>query len=133
MQPPVETADPTTYYQIQVQRTLSDQDPRNELFVSADVMKAARLGPSGTYIFFWAEDTTNNRTCIVGGVRGVMADDPSTGTVTRLDQNAYSQILRTQTLEQLQSSVRAAINVIQKQPATNLPPACSLSATGLSQ
>ena len=124
---------PTTYYQIQVQRTLSDQDPRNELFVSADVVKAAKLSQSGTYIYFWVEDTTDNRTCIIGGVRGVMAYDPSTSTVTRLDQNASSQIPRTQTFEQLQSSVRAAINVIQKQPATNLPPACSLSATGLSQ
>ena len=124
---------PTTYYQINVQKTLSDQDPRNELFVSSSVVTAARLSPTGTYIFFWAEDTADKRDCIVGGVRGVMTLNPSTSTVTRLDQNTSSQIPRTQTLTELESSVQAAINTLQTKPITNLPPACSLSATGLSQ
>jgi hypothetical protein len=123
----------TTYYQIVVQRELSDNPLRNELFVSAKVVDAAHLSLTRSYVFFWAVDTTDDRDCIVGGVRGVMAYDPSAGLVTRLDQSSSSRIPRTQTLETLQNSVQAAIGDIETKPITNLPPACSLSATGLSQ
>jgi hypothetical protein len=132
---PGQDGTPTTYYQIQIQQVLNDEpQPPISLYVSANIVNAAKLSLTGTYIFFWAGPDDPGR-CIVGGVRGVMAYDPSTETVTRLDNNAASGIPRTQTLEQLRSSILAARNVIagQRPVISNPPPACSISATGLSQ
>jgi hypothetical protein len=130
----------TAYYQINIQKTVNDvSTPRISLYVSQNLVNAARLSSSGTYIFFWAgpaDDGTSDGggRCITGGTRGVMAYNQSADTVTRLDNNSDSQIPRTQTLEQLKGSIRAAFNALETRPiVANPPPACTLSATGLSQ
>ena len=125
----------TTYYQIQIQQVLNDEPPPPiSLYVSANVVEAAKLSPTGNYIFFWAGPDDPGR-CIVGGVRGVMAYDPSSEMVTRLDNNGTLHIPRTQTLAALRSSIQVALSVIaERRPViSNPPPACSLSATGISQ
>jgi hypothetical protein len=116
---------------INVQTSYGYTDPRVELGISSAEFDAANLSVGGTYIFFYASDPVDNIDCIAGGVRGVMAYDASTDTVTRLDQNANSQIPQSQTLEQFIVEVQAAQQAISSQPETNLPPMCSASATGL--
>src|SRR6185437_1691751 len=119
----------TTYYQIQIQRVLNDEpQPPISLYVSANVVEAAKLSLTGTYIFFWAGPDDPGR-CIVGGVRGVMAYDLSSDMVTRIDNNGTSHIPRTQNLATLRSSIQAALSVIaERRPViTNSPAACSLS------
>jgi hypothetical protein len=122
-----------TGYPIEVQQTFGINNPRTSIGVSVAEFNAAKLSVGGTYVFFWGIDSAERVACIVGGVRGVMAYDPSSDTVTRLDTSATSHIPRVQTLEQLTSSVSAAVNEVVAEPATNPRPVCSPSATGLSQ
>jgi hypothetical protein len=120
-------------YELQLKNVFSTFWPPIPIYVSVDLVDAAHLRPSGTYVFFWASDTADNRTCIVGGLRGVMAYDAASRTVTRLDTDAGSEIPRSQSLAALESSVQAAVTAKSNQPITNLPPACALSATGLQE
>jgi hypothetical protein len=128
---------PETFYNVEVQRVLSGPTI-GDIAVGQNLVNAAGLSPSGTYIFFWSgpdvpDGTPYGGTCITGGTRGVMAYDSSTGTVTRLDGNSYSQIPRTQTFAQLQSEIQSELAVIAARPAVveSTPPACMPSATGM--
>lgn len=121
-----------TYYPINLQQSFSEVAPRNTLTVGSAEFSAANLSVGGTYVFFWANDQVDKTVCIVGGVRGVMAYNSATDTVTRLDNSANSQIPKSQTLEQFESSVQNALNLLRTQPVQNSSPMCSPSATGLS-
>jgi hypothetical protein len=107
----------------------------NELKVTIGIgteeFDAAHLTVGGTYVFFYGVDSTDKAECIVGGVRGVFAYDPTTQVVTRLDQDPTSQIPRTQTLTQLQDAINASENADAGKPIANIPPLCESSATGL--
>jgi hypothetical protein len=122
-----------TGYPIEVQQSFGINNSRTSIGVSVAEFNAAKLSVGGTYVFFWGIDSAERVACIVGGVRGVMAYDPSSDTVTRLDTSATSQIPRVQTLGQLTSSVSAAVNEVVAEPAANPRPVCSPSGTGLSQ
>ncbi len=119
-----------TVYPISVQESL-DTVPPISLNVSQAEVTAAHLGVGDAYVFFWGADPTDKTACIVGGVHGVMAYDPATGAVTRLDNSPSSQIPKSQTLQQLMSSVSAAEHLFSTQPIRNQPPICSPSATGI--
>ena len=97
------------HYPINVQQNFGAFSPRTVLTVSSTEVTAAKLSLSGTYIFFWTviPRSVLRPARIVGGIRGVMAYDASTDTVTRLASNATSQIPRSQTLEQFNRSVPA--------------------------
>ena len=117
-----------TVYPISVQQSLGTVPPTS-LNVSQAEVTAAHLGVGDAYVFFWGADPTDKTACIVGGVRGVMAYDAATGTVTMLGNSTSSQIPKSQTLEQLNSSVYAAQELCRNQPIRNQPPICSPSAT----
>ncbi len=122
--------DVVTAYPIDVQQSLGTVPPVGLNVSQAEVM-AAGLSVGNSYIFFWGADTADDAACIVGGVRGVMSYDPTSDTVTRLDKSTSSQVPQSQTLEQLESSVRSAQITFGQQPIRNQPPICSPSATGL--
>ena len=131
--PPV-TDGSTTYYPINVKQNLGDYPlPRTGMDVSSTEVSAASLNLSSSYVFFWSVDTVNKKSCIVGGVRGAMAYDPSTGIVTRIDNNPTSQIPHSQSLDKLKASIQSALAFTRTQPITNGPPLCASTATGLSQ
>jgi hypothetical protein len=115
-------------YPISVQYSF-EAIPRNTLTVLQSEVTAANLTVGSTYIFFWAAGT--NTVCIVGGVRGVMAYDAATNTVTRLDNSSSSQIPQSQSLDQFANAVKNAIPIGVQPMSTDAPPVCSPSATGL--
>jgi hypothetical protein len=119
---------PITIYPIAVQKVLGS-DPPIEMNVDQTEFNAAKLRTGADYVFFWGADSTG-ATCIVGGIRGVMAYDSSTDTVSRLDSNANSFIPRTQTFEQLQRSIESSPSYAQRSNTAH-PPVCSSFATGL--
>ena len=125
-----ESSSSATVYPISVQQSLGTVPPIS-LNVSQAEVTAAHLGVGEAYVFFWGADPTDKTACIVGGVRGVMAYDAVTDTVTRLDDSTTSQIPKSQTLEQLNSSVYAAQDRFGNQPIQNQPPICAPSATGI--
>ena len=120
------------YQPISVQKDLGGTDPRIGIGVPSAEVAAAKLTPATTYVFFWAVQTNPGDACIVGGVRGVMAYDAATNTVTRLDNSSDSRIPRSQTLDQLQSEIQQVEAATARAPE-ELPPApvCSSSATGV--
>ena len=128
---------PETFYNVEVQKALFGPDT-NDIAVGQNLVNAAGLSPSGTYVFFWAgpdvpDGTPYGGGCITGGTRGVMAYNSSTGTVTRLDGNSSSQIPRAQTFAQLESQIQAEAAVLAARTAIVLsaPPACTPSAIGM--
>jgi len=121
----------TNNYPLQQQQSFL-YEARSSMSISPKEFAAAHLSVGGTYLFFWADDTVDSTYCIVGGVRGVFAYNPSTQTITRIDQNAASQIPQTQTLAQFGTAVAAAANAVQSSATRNHPPMCSPSATGIS-
>jgi hypothetical protein len=105
-------------YPVSVRQSF-DHVPETSLGVDQAEVTAAHLSVGDTYIFFWGYDSSPDDTvCIVGGVRGVMAYDAATGTVTRLDHSTNSQIPRSQTLEQFARSVTAAQQLIGTVPGS---------------
>lgn len=139
---PIVDANGTTVmaYPISVQESFKVNPPVT-LSVLQNEVTAAKLSVGSTYIFFWAasDNTTGSETtavqdtkiCIVGGVRGVMAYDAATDTVTRLDHSSNSQIPQSQTLEQFAAAVENAIPIGAQPISTTAPPVCAPSATGL--
>ncbi len=119
-----------TVYPIAIQRDFGSNPPIS-LNVSQAEVNAAHLTTGGDYIFFWGADTSEKTACIVGGVRGVMAYDSSTDTVTRIDQSTASQVPRSQSLQQFAASVQAAQSQLSSEPIANQPPICAPSATAL--
>jgi hypothetical protein len=117
-----------TVYPINVLTVLATVPPIG-LTVDQAEFNAAQLRIGADYVFFWGTDSTRT-TCTVGGVRGVMAYDPSTDTVTRIDSEANSLIPRTQSFEQLESSIVHSPSYTQRS-ITSHPPVCSSFATGL--
>jgi hypothetical protein len=104
-----------------------------DIGISVQEFQAAHLTVGNSYVFFYAFDPVDKTDCIVGGVRGVLAYDPSTQTVTRIDNNAASQIPQQQTLTQFKAALTSAENVIEGGTEVgNLPPMCLPAATGLS-
>jgi len=120
------------YQSISVQRDIGGIDPRIGIGVPVVEVTAAKLTPATTYVFFWGVQAQPRAVCIVGGVRGVMAYDAATNTVTRLDSSTDSRIPRSQTLGQLQSEIQQVEAATARAPE-ELPPAqvCSSSATGV--
>lgn len=122
------------YQSLSVQTPLGGTDPRTNIAVPAAEVTAAKLSPTGTYVFFWGAEgyPLKGGACIIGGVRGVMAYDAATNTVTRLDNNSDSQVPRSQTLDQLRSEI-AQVEAATARAPEELPPApvCSSSATGV--
>jgi len=119
-------------YPLNVQQAIGATPPRVTIGISSGEFTAAHLAVGSTYIFFYGVDPTENKSCIVGGIRGVFAYDPTSGTVTRIDQSSSSTIPATQTLSQLETSINAAEQANAAQPQANTPPVCDSSATGLS-
>ena len=123
-----------TYYPINWQRNLGLIEPRETIGVSSSMLSTAKLAMSGTYVFFYAVQGAPLPpvACIVGGLRGVMAYDPTSGTVTRLDNDPSSQIPRTESLTQLVTAIQRATQAAERAPVQQPPqPVCSPSATGL--
>ena len=125
-----ESGNVITVYPISTQRSFGTVPPISLNVTQAEVT-AANLTVGHTYIFFWGADPASKTACIVGGVRGVMAYNFTTDTVTRLDDASGSQIPQTQTLAQFATSVNSAQITFSKEPIRNQPPVCSPSATGL--
>jgi hypothetical protein len=117
-------------YPITTEKILGTVPPIS-LTVSRAEVAAANLRVGETYLFFWTADPAERTACIVGGVRGVLSYDAATDTVTRLDHSVGSDIPRTQSFEQLATSVDAAQTLFSHQAIRNQPPVCSPSATGI--
>jgi hypothetical protein len=120
---------PITAYPIVVERTLGTNTRASGIGISAQLFTVAGLQLGRPYVFFWAADPSDRKACVTGGVRGVMAYDPTSQEVTRLDNNPGSQIPRSETLDELGAAIQAA--VVQSTPRSTQPPVCAQSATGL--
>src|ERR1022692_2187602 len=117
--------------ELQVEAQLGFNDPRTLIGVTTAEINAAHLTSGDTYIFFYGVDTVDKLECVVGGVRGVFAYNPTTQIVTRIDQSTPSQIPNTQTLTQLETAINDEESIESAEPISNGPPLCSSSATGL--
>ena len=117
--------------ELQIQGQLGFNNPRTPIGVTTAEINAAHLISGDSYIFFYGADTVDKTVCIVGGVRGVFAYNPTTQIVTRIDQSIPSQIPNTQTLAQLETAINDEESIESAQPVSNGPPLCSSSATGL--
>jgi len=118
-------------YPLSIQSVLSFTAPKTPLSITTGEFNAADLQVGGTYVFFYGIDTIDNSNCIVGGARGVLGYDPTTQTVTRLDQSVASQIPDSESFAQLQNAVAVEENNLSAEPISNGPPVCASSATGL--
>jgi hypothetical protein len=109
-------------------------DPKTTIGLSSAQVRELKLDTSRTYVFFWGAEGSplKGGSCIVGGERGVMAYDPATNMVTRLDNTPGSQIPQTQSLDRLTKEIQQVQAAIARAPL-EVPPApiCSPSATGL--
>jgi hypothetical protein len=127
----VGTYNADTGYPLDVQNVLGFNSPRIPLAISLQEFDAASLQAGSDYVFFYGTDSIDRSTCIVGGVRGVLAYDPSTQEVTTLPTAPTSQISSSQTVSQLQNEINAEEQSESTQPVSNGPPVCAASATGL--
>jgi hypothetical protein len=118
-------------YPLDVQNVLGFSAPHTLIGVTTAEFNAAHLTVGSTYVFFYGIDTVDNTDCIVGGIRGVFAYDPTTQTVMSLNQDVTSQITNTQTLAQLRNSINAEESLLSTEPISNGPPVCASTATGL--
>jgi hypothetical protein len=118
-------------YPLEEQSVLGTTEPRTLLGITTQEFDAAHLTVGGEYIFFYGTDPVDSAACIVGGVRGVFAYDPTTQIVTRIDDAKRSRIPKTQSLLRFRATLMAAETIEASQPLANAPPICRKSATGI--
>lgn len=118
-------------YPLNVKTVFSYTEVRMFVAVAEEEVEAVHLTVGGEYLLFYAADTTDRMTCIVGGVRGVFQFDAQAQTVTRISTNSDSMIPKTQSVKAFSAALAAAVKVAASRELQNSPPTCLPAATGL--